>query len=399
MGFETLETLIPPEVQDASQKKEPPNTMEGVNGVVQKTRTRFESLDYTKVEGDENVLNYEAGIQSAIETYSIGDLAFSNPKEQVIQGAVRLLSGYEVDPLFTSIPERNLFALAISDAWLSTSSIKEKKALLDILKLVATGIKKDQEYGTYSNRVRVLSSHGFSRGAQFDPEATESNSHSEYIGMLTKYIEDYTDDEQTEEVSTILSNWDDGSKLSHVRQKLGIADSESERSFNIVVLSKSAQQMDEDVGYTSLYISRANEFTVVFNRDYRLADSLEHEYAHSQSDGLSRWYQGLLFRGVNEALTEGSTSHPSTYPDQRQFLNSFLEDHPEYEEVMYKAYVGDEESRSKLFSLIVNDYNLTKFLTFARVAPIDNPKMSGYIGESIYIRPAVSLTVLTKKDK
>lgn len=115
--------------------------------------------------------------------------------------------------------------------------------------------------------------------------------------------------------------------------------------------------------------------------------------------GLSCWYQRLLFSGVNEALTERATSNPTTYSEQRKFLDSFLKDHPEYEEVMYKAYVGDEESRSKLFSLIVNDYGLTGFLTFARVAPLDNPKMSGYIGKSIYIRPDVSLTILTKKDK
>lgn len=168
---------------------------------------------------------------------------------------------------------------------MSTSSIKEKKALLDILKLVATGIKRDQQYGTFSNRVRALSSHGVLRGVQFDPEATESNSHSEYFKMLTKYIEENTDDEETEQVSKILNNWDGGSKLSYVRQKLRIADPKSERCFRIVVLRKSAQQMYNDLGYASLYISRGNEFTVVFNRDHRKADSLEHEYAHSQSVG------------------------------------------------------------------------------------------------------------------
>lgn len=383
-----LETPTPLGVQGPFKNTAKPKPVEG-----------FNSLDYTKVGGDKNLHKYETGIQSAIETYSIEDSAFSNPKEQVIQGAVRLLGEYEVDSLFTSIPERNLFALAISDAWLSTISIKEKKALLDILKLVATGIKEDQQYGTYSNKVRVLSGHGDPRGAQFDPEATGANSHPEYIRMLTKYIEENTDDEQTEEVSAILSDWSDESKLGYVRDKLGVANPKSERPFKVIVLNKSAQQMYDDVGYTSLYISRADEFTVVFNHDHRQVDSLEHEYAHSQSDGLSRWYQYLLFRGINEALTENATSNPTTYPEQRKFLDSLIDDHPEYEEIMYKAYVGDEEARSKLFSLIVNDYDLTKFVTFARVAPIDNPKMSGYIGESIYIKPDVSITVFTKKGK
>lgn len=396
-----FETPIPPEVQGTSQKKEPPNIMEGANGVVRKTRTGFESLDYTKVEGDENAPNYEAGIRSAIETYSIKDSAFSNPKEEVIQGAVRLLSGYEVDPLFTSIPERNLFALAISDAWLSTSSIKEKKALLDILKLVATGIKENQQFGTYSNKVKVLSEHGIPRGTEFNPEFSIQNTYSEYVDMLIRYIQDNVNDMLTKEVSAILEDWSDNSKLGHVRKKLGITDRKSERPFNVVVLNKTAQQMYDEVGYTSLYvyISSADNLTIVFNSNYKEADSLEHEYAHSQSVGLHRWYRQLLFRGVNEALTERATSNPTTYPEQRKFLDSFINDHPEYEELMYKAYVGDEEARSKLFSLIVNDYDLTKFLIFARVAPIDNPKLSGYIGESIYIKPDVALSVLRKKDK
>ncbi len=356
-------------------------------------------LDYKKTEGDENLPSYENGLRLAVETYLIGDTAFTSPKEDVIKGATRLLSGYEVDPLFTSTPECNLFALAISDSWLFTDSIKEKKALLDILKLVATGVKENKKYGTFSNKVRVLSNRGVSRGVQFDPETTEANSHSEYTKTLIKYIDENKDREQTEEVSKILGDWSDGSKLSSVRNKLGIADSKSEKPFNVVVLNKSAQQMYDEVGYTSLCISRNDDFTAVFNRDYRQADSLEHEYAHSQGDGLTHWYQGLLFRGVNEALTERSTSNPSTYPKQREFLNSFLQDHPEYEEIMYKAYVGDKEARIQLFSLIVNDYDLTKFLAFARMAPINNPKMSGHIEESIYIEPDISLNEIKGESK
>ncbi len=107
---------------------------------------------------------------------------------------------------------------------------------------------------------------------------------------------------------------------------------------------------------------------------------------------MCKFYQFLLFRGINEALTEGSKPNPSTYPDQRRFLNLFLEENPSYEELFYRAYVGDENARIKIFSMIVNDYGLEKFLLLARVAPIDNPKMSGGIGQSIYIEPDLALS-------
>lgn len=192
-----------------------------------------------------------------------------------------------------------------------------------------------------------------------------------------------------------MSDWNEGSKLDHVRKRLGVSSKENERPYKVAVLNKTASEMADELGYTSFYISREDEFIIVFNRDYHQPDSIEHEYAHSQSDGMSNWYQRLLFRGVNEALTESSTSTPQSYRAQREFLNQLLHDHPEYEDTLYEAYVGNEESRTKIFSEIIKDYGVEGFLTFARVAPIDNPKMSGNIGKSIYIDPNQALKTLT----
>lgn len=356
-------------------------------------------LNYSKVEGDERKPNYENGVRSVVETYSIPDNAFRHGKEEIIGGAVRLLSGYDVDPLFLDEPERNLFALAISDAWLSTESITEKKRLLDILKLVSTGIKEDKSFASLSGKVRVLSEHGSARGTMFDPEFTTrnsqdkvqgqrqaGNSHSEYISLVQQYIEENKDDEQTRRVKDILTDWGEKSKMSKVREKLKVS-KDREKSFNVFVLNKKAQQMYDDLGYTSLYISSDTSFTIVFNHDWEQADSLEHEYAHSQSDGLNRWYQHLLFRGMNEALTENATSSPKTYPVQREVLQQILNVHPEYESLMYDAYIDGKEARRVLFSKLIDDYGLDGFLVFARVAPIDNPKMSGEIGQAVFIEP------------
>lgn len=365
-------------------------------------------LNYVKVEGDERKLDYEGGVRSAIDTYSIPDRSFRNGKEETIKGAVRLLSGYDVDPLFLKAPERNLFALAVSDAWLSTNSITEKKKLLDILKLVSTGVTKDNRFGTLSGKVMVMSEHGIARGTMFDPEYTTRNSqdkvqrqkqtgntHSEYISLLQNYVEENKDEAQTEKVKSLLTDWGEDAKMTAVRKKLKVT-REKERPFTVLVLNKNARQMLDDVGYTSLYISSDTSFTLVFNHDWKQADSLEHEYAHSQSDGLSRWYQDLLFRGMNEALTENATSNPKTYPVQREVLNQILTIHPEYETLMYEAYIGSNESRQSLFAKLIEDYGLEGFLVLARVAPIDNPKMSGEIGRSVYIEPNEATKVFIK---
>lgn len=352
-------------------------------------------LNYIKAEGDFRTPEHRKGLETAIETYSISNDSFKNNKDDVVEGAVRLLSGYDVDSSFSTEPERNLFALAISDAWLSTDSIKEKKSLLDILKLVATGEDKDQNYGTLSGKVKILSQHGIPRGAMFDPDA-EENSHSKYVTMLLKYSEDNADSDLTEEVAEIMSDWGENAKLQQVRAKLGLNSKEDERPFKVIVLDKTAQEMFDDVGYTSFYVSKPDGLIIVFNRDYQKSDSIEHEYAHSQGVGVDEWYQHLLFRGVNEALTEGSTKVPQSYPIQREFMNKIFAVHPEYENLLYKAYVGDMEARKVIFSKMVNDYGMRGFLTFARVAPIDNPKMSGYIGESIYIEPNRALKMLKR---
>lgn len=367
-------------------------------------------LDYSKVEGDARRLNYENGVRGVIETYSIPDNAFRHGKEETIGGAIRLLGGYDVDPLFLEEPERNLFALAISDAWLSTESITEKKGLLDILKLVSTGIMEDKRFGTLSGKVRVLSKHGSVRGTMFDPEFTTrninsqdkvqgkrqaGNQHSEYMSLIQRYIEENKDDEQTQRVKDVLTDWGEGSEMSKVRERLKVFQGR-ERPFNVLVLNKNAQQMFDDLGYTSLHISNNTGVTIVFNSDWKLANSLEHEYAHSQSDGLNRWYQGLLFRGMNEALTENATSNPKAYHAQREVLQQILTIHPEYETMMYDAYIGGSEARRDLFSKIIDEYGFEGFMVFARVAPIDNPKMSGEIGQAVFIEPQKAIEFFVK---
>lgn len=217
---------------------------------------------------------------------------------------------YKVDQIFITDFERNLLVLALSDAWLSSETIKEKKALLDILKLVATGANANGEYGTLSSKVKLLTTHGSPRGTQFNPDSTAANSHSEYIDEVIKYIEEHTDIAATAEVSKTMVDWSSESKLAEVRNKLQIAGPHSEKPFEVIVLNQSAFEMINSIGLASFFLVVGNKYTVVFNSDYQRFDSLEHEYAHSQSVGIDRWYQNLLFRGINEAVTEESIRIP-----------------------------------------------------------------------------------------
>jgi hypothetical protein len=354
-------------------------------------------LDSYKAESDPRALEYRRGLRRAVEAFQLTDSAFRNDRYEVILGAIRLLSGYDVDPVFTANPQRNLFALAIADAWLSTEEIREKKTLLDILKLVATGLTAEGEFRAFSNKVRVWSNHESLRGTEFDPAAESGNSHREYIAEVKKFMETHYSPHLTQEALAVLADWGPGSLLHRVREKLGVHP-ENETSGGIVVLNRSWQQMQAELGVAAFRLYDRGEQVLVFDREYW--DSFEHEYAHSQSESLSFGFMQLLFRGLDEALTENATSSPETYPQQRRVLRNLLASHPEYEELLYRAYVGHQAAKLEFLSRLANDFGLTGLLTLARLSPIDNPKMSGQVGQTLYIEPdAVRLALGLKKPE
>ncbi len=346
-------------------------------------------LNHLKVQGDKRLPDYEKGMSSVIDIYSIPDSAFEHDKRRVIEGAVRLLSGYDVNSLFLEEPERSLFTLAIANAWLSTKKTDEKRKLLDILKLLCVRDKENMKFGTFSGRVRILSEQGFSRGVMFDPENKSGNQYSEHIKALQNYIKANASTEQTLVVHNILTDWTTQSLLDKVRKKLRVTQ-DKERPFDVLVLNKSALQMTTEIGYASFNIGDSITSTMVFNSDWQRYNSLEHEYAHSQSLGLLRWSQYMLFRGINEALTEETTSNPMNYIEQRKVLKQILDSHPDLETLMYDAYIGNGDARKALFSKILTYYGLGGFLVFARMAPLDIPQISDKIGKSVYIDPRVA---------
>lgn len=357
------------------------------------------SLDKRKFEGNANTEKFREGLELAIKQYSIDDKAFCHPKEKVIDGAIRLLTAYEVNPSFTSDPERSLFALAITDTWFwdtkkprlaghyfGQRSAKEKKALLNILKLVATETD-GEETKTLSNKVGTLSAHGRSTGKEFDPE-NSSNKHSEHVQSIFQYILDNADEQKTLNFTESRNDWSETGELMHVRKMLRIQSAENENPFEVVVLNRTSMELAKDLGYLAFTVGNNQDVPmIVVGNDYEEFNILEHEYAHTQSRGLTKFYQHLLFRGITEAITEASTSNPTNYDWPRHFLNLMIEKNPEYADLFYQAYIGDENSRTQLFSLIISEYGLHKFLSFARMSTGDKMERFGDIGSSILLHP------------
>lgn len=332
--------------------------------------TIYTGLNIKKVENNPNVDKYRNALLSTIMHYSVPNNALHHPTNNVIEGALRLLTGYDIQPDFVTDNERNLFVLAIADTWLTNKSLSEKKALLDILKLIATESNNEGHVVSYSDKVVRLSSHGSYRGIDFDP-SVEQNSPEEFMSKILNYIHDNEDKDKTNEFSLKVSDWKEQSILYHVRKKIGLSKTE-EYPVKIVVLKKPGKEIHQDFGVNNFTYETESEALIVLCSDNRLGD-LEHEYAHSQSTGISVDFQDILFRGINEGLTELTVTNPLLYAPQRAFLSRLFRIKPTYKTMLYKMYMGNQEARKEFFHRLINDFDIGKLLVIARISPKVEP--------------------------
>lgn len=340
----------------------------------------------------ENIPEQREKLRSAISTYQIPDTAFQHSPEQTIEAALRLLEEYKVDSAFFDDPERNVFALAIADAWLSTDRRAEKKSLLNILKLVSVNEISAGDSETLSGKVRILSESDISRGTLFDPKYQDKeedgkegkNDLLDFERRIQIYINEHVDTEETAKVEQWLSTWDEWTPFEHVRKSLDISP-ETQKKVEIIILTKNSKEIHADTRSRAFCIHSGTGIFIILPQNW--SSFIEHEYVHSQGKGLYAGYQGLLFDGINEALTESMVTIPHEYLQQRAILKEVLSVHPEYEPLLKAAYVGNSESRKIFFSKLIQDYGLDGFLTLSRSSPRDNISRNGKIGESIYLRP------------
>lgn len=303
----------------------------------------------------------------------------------LISHTVRLLKDFDMHPYFYRHPERSLFALAVAKQWNHRSTYKEKYALESVLKLVSTGLDEKNRYTTYSGYVKKLSLNKAVSGTLYDPEAYLHSPYSAYHTDLKSYVLNNTNE--------VLSN-----KLEHelhsstsplftsVRKRLKITN-HTEKHVRIRIVNHTYAELTQQyVGFAAFYTTTLGEPTLVLGKDFT-PGMLQHEYAHSQSVGMWRWYQLLLFRGITEAITESLIDNPSVYVKQREVYNNIISAHPKLKRLFLKAYMGDEEARRKLFTAIIVHYGLSGFLSLARLAPVDNPLMTGKVGSYVFIKP------------
>lgn len=313
------------------------------------------------------------------------DKELTHDCDEVVNTACRLLDGYRVNNDFNFSSHRNLFALAIADAWLETRKISEKKALLDILKLVTTRYDEtSNKVITLSARVTTLAKKGLDRGKFFDPEFEDRvvwrDSAMSYIDYALKY-EHFT---RTKDARKKARRWSSTSPLYDIRKKLKISP-ENEAPYQIAVLSKSTADMADEM-FCLAYCLVDTPSKIVLPADYNRESKrvFEHEYAHSQSQGLRFGYQEFLFRGLDEALTESLTSHPRSYIEQRYTLDLIDLLIPNFRQNAIKAYQGIPIAREKMLHSMIERFSLIGMLAVSRLEAV-HPEYANYVERSIYL--------------
>lgn len=303
----------------------------------------------------------------------------------LIAHTVRLLTDFDMHPYFYRHPERSLFALAVAERWNHRSTYKEKYALESVLKLVSTGLDEKNRYTTYSGYVKKLSLNKAVSGTLYDPEAYLHSPYSAYHTDLKSYVLNNTNEVLSNQIEHELHS--PASPLfASVRRRLTIT-KHTEKPVRIRIVNHTYAELTQHyVGFAAFYTTTLGEPTLVLGKDFT-PGMLQHEYAHSQSTGMWRWYQLLLFRGITEAITESLIDDPSVYVKQRDVYNDIISTHPKLKKLFLGAYMGNEEARRNLFAMIIVHYGLSGFLSLARLAPVDNPLMTGKVGSYVFIKP------------
>lgn len=320
-------------------------------------------------------------LHNAISYYDLTD----SVDPSLVKHTARLLTDFDMHPFFFRHPERSLFALAIAQKWNSRTTYKEKYGLESVLKLVSTGLDENNLYTTYSGYVKKLSLTKAVSGTLYDPEAYLHSPYGKYHMDLKEYVLHNTDLAASDRAEQELDRWD-STVFTGVRKRLHLS-KQSEKPVRIRIVNHTYTQLTQQyVGFAAFYTTTLGEPTLVLGNDYT-PGMLQHEYAHSQSTGMWRWYQLLLFRGITEAITESLIDEPSVYIKQREVYNAIISSHPHLQNQFIEAYKGKEEARRKLFTSIITHYGLSGFLTLARLAPVDNPLMTGKVGSYIFLKP------------
>lgn len=316
---------------------------------------------------------YEQGFNNAVDVYSIKDSAFRHPKRKIFDTAAGLYKGYEVNPAITASPEACLFTLAVADQWLSSPSFEERKRLLDILKLTTVRQRALGTWDNLSGKVRTLSNNGSERGTPFDPDALIGNIDRNFSNNLKKYMREHIDEKDSAIWTIKAVSWDKPNEFSSIRSNLGLTQDSQRIPLILIVLKKTSDEILAEMGFGGI-TSRSNldgTNLIILGSDLK---GLEHEYTHSQTEGLNTGFRGSLFRGLSEARTEAFTTNPTFYPQQREVMDHLFTSFPGIESAINSGYKYGGQFRIDAYSALIKFLGLDGFLHLARMNP--NPQNS-----------------------
>lgn len=319
-------------------------------------------------------------------------------RHEIVNTACRLLDGYQVNGDFHFSSHRNLFALAVADRWLGTHQITEKKALLDILKLVST--QRDEASNsivTLSDRVTRLAKKNLDRGKFFDPECEDQVVWRDSVMPYDQYALKHENFIRSKDTRRKARRWGATSALYDIRKKLKI-NHDNEAPFQIAVLSKSTKQMANEMFCLAYCLIDASSKKIVLPADYNRESKrvFEHEYAHSQSNGLRFGYQEFLFRGLDEALTESLTSSPRSYLEQCYTLDLIDIWVPNFRRTAINAYMGTPIAREKMLRSMIGRFSLVGMLAISRLEAV-GPEYANYVEKSIYLPASQVVREITQR--
>ncbi|MEO6508321.1 MAG: hypothetical protein ABIO02_00040 [Patescibacteria group bacterium] len=334
------------------------------------------------------VASFESALKDTIGALEIPSSAFNTRVSDVVWTATELLEEHQMLPEFAHSYERLLFALAIGNEW-HAASFPERIDLENVLKLAAVD---ESETYSYSIKVSELAGAGYDSGLYFDPESVNAGIVSWDKNRVSS-VNEYADLNQDKIASLRLQQRLKYEKrlLQSVKDKLHIIE-ETEWPYEIQVLNKSCRQINEDIGGAAWCLLNPGKSTMILGRDFRLGH-LQHEYAHTQSlDGVMSGYQGMLFTGLNEGITESKIASPYTYEFQR-YLYRYITNNSKGKELVNKAY-RDSSYKLDLYSYLVQKFGLRGYLAIARVG--DNDSHGIDLENSIYLTPEKVLDRLFK---
>lgn len=321
-------------------------------------------IDFSKFERHPDAQVYEEGLRRAIDSYKLPRKVFTGSQDRVIKGTIRILTAYDMDPKFCDDPEKNLFALAIGDQFFRSARNAERlKNALNMLKVVAVD---ERENRTLSGYIRSLAERNEPRGTLFDPKHPEANLDQNYYQRIARYIDLNEDTRLSQELAALLGDRGTKSLLCDCRTDLSITP-DNEDPYQVSVLSKTTQQIEDDLGFQAYTSDHREVTTIVVGSDWnKRPATVIHEYLHTQEAvDFTRGLKRLMFDGAREALLSLYEKGDSSYYWITEAMLTLFKHSPDLKQPFGQAFRGDADARKLLLAEVTGRFGFEGLLALA----------------------------------